>query len=93
MANERRKPDVAARSPAASLGAPRVVTSTQEFVFRRFHAITKGPLRRALARLPVVLVAFAADAVICLQANLALRRGVGIGYWRETAERSDKHAD
>ena len=63
------------------------------FVFRRFHAIAKGPLRRALARLPVVLVAFAADAVICLQANLALRRGVGIGYWREAAERTDRHAD
>jgi glycosyltransferase involved in cell wall biosynthesis len=51
------------------------------FSLRRLQGLRSYSLAKKILRLSLVLVASFADWFVCIQANLALKRGEGIGYW------------
>lgn len=52
-----------------------------DFYLRRWRGLRSYPMAKKILRLPLVIVASLADWLVCVQANSALKRGEGIGYW------------
>jgi glycosyltransferase involved in cell wall biosynthesis len=52
-----------------------------DFSLRRLQGLRSYSLARKILRLSLVLIASFADWIVCIQANAALKRGEGIGYW------------
>lgn len=50
-------------------------------VFHRLVRLGPLPLRRKIAKLPLALVGFLFDALVCVAANSVLRRGRGLDFW------------
>jgi glycosyltransferase involved in cell wall biosynthesis len=53
----------------------------KSYYFRRFRNLQKLPLSRALLKLPFAVLATLADWIVFIQANHAICKGKGLGYW------------
>jgi glycosyltransferase involved in cell wall biosynthesis len=51
------------------------------FSLRRLQGLRSYSLVKKILRFALVLIASFADWIVCIQANVALKRGEGIGYW------------
>jgi glycosyltransferase involved in cell wall biosynthesis len=52
-----------------------------EFFLRRLQGLQSYSLAQKILRFSLVILASFADWFVCIQANAALKRGEGIGYW------------
>jgi glycosyltransferase involved in cell wall biosynthesis len=52
-----------------------------DFSLRRLQGLRSYSLAKKILRFSLVLLASFADWFVCIQANAALKRGEGIGYW------------
>jgi glycosyltransferase involved in cell wall biosynthesis len=59
------------------------------FVFRRFRQLFANPLPVVLTRLPVTLLAFMVDCIICVRVNHNLKAQKGVVYWRSNLAAHD----
>lgn len=53
----------------------------QFVLIRRFQSLSNKPLLKAILLFPVAVIAFIADLLVSLQANIELHRRGKIGYW------------